>query len=114
MYSTSQSTSVLSYGLRKRIQQQLQNYVAALGAKDKYNTTLTIAAIRIVGHFMKKFSTKKFRDFIAAFPQLKDDFKGLIASHYSFDVFNSEKAKTEFLEPDLVPFMKTDIHSIIL
>lgn len=99
-----------SYGLdeaEKRIQQQLQNYVTALGAKDKYNTTLTIAAVRIVGHFMKKWDAKNFSNFITTFPQLKDDFKSLITSHYSFDVFNLEKAKAEFLEPDIKPFIVT-------
>ncbi|MCG8331103.1 MAG: hypothetical protein MI974_25645 [Chitinophagales bacterium] len=100
-----------SYGLdeaEKRIQQQLQNYVAALGAKDKYNTTLTIAAVRLVDHFMKKSDIKNFRDFITVFPQLKDDFKSLITSHYSFDIFNSEEAKATFLEPDLEPFIVGD------
>ncbi len=33
--------------------------------------------------------------------QLKNNFKTLIGSLYSVDVFNTIKAKTEFLEPDL-------------
>ena len=99
--------NIRSYGIEqaeKRIQEQIQNFVAYVGAKDKYNTTLTIAAINAVGHFIKKSKTDNFKDFISEFPQLKNDFKTLINSHYSFDIFNSKKAKAEFLEPDLIPF----------
>ncbi len=95
------------YGLEqaeKNIQKQLQNFVEFVGAKDKYNATLTVAAIRAVGHFKEKSTADNFKYFIKEFPQLKNNFKALIASHYSFDIFNSNKAKTEFLEPDLAPF----------
>lgn len=99
--------NINQYGLEQaeeNIQSQLQNFVEFAGAKDKYNTTLTIAAIRAVGHFMAKSNAVNFKDFIEEFPQLKNNFKTLIESHYSFDVFNSLKAKAEFLEPDLLPF----------
>ena len=99
--------NINQYGLEQaeeNIQSQLQNFVEFAGAKDKYNTTLTIAAIRAVGHFMAKSNAVNFKDFIEEFPQLKNNFKALIECHYSFDVFNSLKAKAEFLEPDLLPF----------
>jgi len=35
---------------------------------------------------------------------LKTNFKGLMAHHYGVDIYNSKKAKEEFLEPDLKPF----------
>ncbi|MEL6719014.1 MAG: hypothetical protein AAFP82_09885 [Bacteroidota bacterium] len=95
------------YGLeqaKKNIQEQLQNFVAHVGAKDKYNRTLTVAAIHAVSHFMQLSKADNFPEFIAEFPQLKSEFKALIATHYSFDVFNSAKAKTHFLVPDLMPF----------
>lgn len=95
------------YGMEegeRKLQEQLKNFVAFVGAKDKYNTTLTVAAIRIVGHFIKKSNTDNFKDFILEFPQLKNNFKELIFSHYSFDIFNLKQAKIEFLEPDLIPF----------
>ena len=95
------------YGMEqaeKNIQKQLQHFVESVGAKDKYNTTLTIAAIKAVGYFKEKSKADNFKDFIEEFPQLKNNFKALIGSHYSFDIFNSNKAKTTFLEPDLIPF----------
>ena len=98
------------YGVDKAIENisnQLKDFVSAVGAEDKYNETLTIAAIRAVWHFKSKSHTNNFKDFIDAYPELKTDFKTLISSHYSFDVFNSEQAKKTFIEPDLQSF---DIH----
>lgn len=83
---------------------QLIKYVNHLGAKDKYNKTLTIAAIKIVHHFMQRSKTDNFFDFILRYPELKKGFKGLVESHYSFDIFTLEKAKKEYLAPDLLPF----------
>lgn len=86
------------------IPQQIQNYVSALGASDKYHHTLTIAAIRTVNHFKLKSKSDNFIDFIAEFPRLKSHFKELIAQHYSIDIFTLEKAKRDYLEPDLLSF----------
>lgn len=88
----------------KNIQNQLQQFVEFVGAKDKYNMTLTLAAIKAVYHFMLKSNSDNFKDFITEFPRLKYNFKELMACHYGFDIYNSEKAKTEFLEPDLASF----------
>ena len=86
------------------IQKQLQKYVAHIGAEDKYHVTLTVAATMAVYHFMQQSSAKDFKAFIDEFPQLKEKFRELIASHYGFDVFRSEKARKEFIEPDKIPF----------
>jgi hypothetical protein len=78
--------------------------VEFLGVTDKYNTTLTIAAIKAVYHFMLKSESDNFKDFIDEFPRLKYNFRELMASHYELYIFNSDKAKKEYLEPDLIPF----------
>lgn len=99
--------NIKQYGMEqaeKNIQEQLQNFVASVGAKDKYHTTLTVAAIRMVGHFVEKSNVTDFKDFIIEFPQLKNNFKGMIEQHYSFDIFSSQKAKVEFMKPDIVAF----------
>ncbi len=95
------------HGIEKAIesiQTQLKKFVEFVGATDKYNKTLTIASMKAVYHFMLKSKADNFKDFIIEFPQLKNNFKGLISTHYSFDVFNLEEAKAEYLEPDLMPF----------
>ncbi|MCX2718603.1 hypothetical protein [Lentiprolixibacter aurantiacus] len=86
------------------IQDQLKKYVACFGAEDKYHVTLTVAAIRIVNHFISRSASDNFTDFIVEFPQLKTGFRELIASHYGFDIYASEKARLNYIEPDLLPF----------
>ena len=88
----------------ERIQIGLQKFVSAIGAKDKYNATITLAAMKAVDHFRLKLDTNNFHDFIITFPKLKSNFKALMRAHYSFDIYNSMKAKTTFLQPDLIPF----------
>ena len=98
---------IQKYGIQQaltNIQTQLKNFVKHLGAEDKYNTTLTIAAVKAVYHFMLKSPSTSFKDFIQENPRLNFAFKSLIESHYSFDVFENENAKHQFLEPDVSPF----------
>ena len=99
--------NIRKYGIEQaelNIQNGLKNYVEFVGAKGKYNTTLTIAATKAVYHFMLRSDSDNFKDFLIEFPKLKNNFKELMAYHYGFDIYNSIKAKTEYLEPDLVPF----------
>jgi len=83
---------------------QIQNYANSLGAKDKFNKTVTVAAVKTVHHFMLKSETESFNDLMKEFPRLKNNFKDLLSQHYGIDIFNSEIAKSSFLEPDLLPF----------
>ena len=99
--------NINKYGIKQaeiKIQNQLQKFVEFVGAQDKYNMTLTLAAIKAVYHFMLKSNSDNFKNFIIEFPRLKYNFKELIDYHYGFDIYNSDKAKKEFLEPDLAPF----------
>jgi hypothetical protein len=86
------------------IQRQLRAYVKSVGAENKYNTTLTLAATKAVYHFMLKSKASSFREFMNEFPRLKTNFRELMACHYGFDIYTSEKAKMKYLEPDLLPF----------
>lgn len=86
------------------INKQLFDFVNALGAGDKFNQTVTTAAIRAVYHFILKSNTSSFQEFILENPRLKNQFKDLLFSHYKTDIFKSEKAKREYLEPELLPF----------
>jgi hypothetical protein len=88
----------------ENISNQLLNFVTQLGAADKYNKTVTIAAIKAVYHFTQKSQSATFADFIQEFPRLKYNFKELLGTHYGVDIFKFEHAKREFLQPDLLPF----------
>ena len=83
---------------------QLRNYTKTLGAEDKYNETVTVAAVKAVYHFMLRSESKNFQGFIQEFPRLKTNFKDLLGAHYGFDVFSNEEAKSGFIAPDLLPF----------
>lgn len=99
---------IIKYGEQKAIQnitEQIQNYVRHLGATEKYNETLTVAAIKAVKHFTQKGNSETFNEFISTYPRLKQNFKEIIDQHYGFDIFNSLEAKTKYLEPDLLEFM---------
>ncbi len=98
---------VTKYGEAKAIENitsQLYAYVVSLGAIDKYNKTLTVAAIKAVNHFIGRSDADNFDEFIQQFPRLKFNFKELMGSHYGIDIFNSAIAKQNYLEPDLLPF----------
>lgn len=71
-------------------------FVEFVGVKNKYNKTVIIAAMKAVYHFMQQSKADNFQGFINELPQLKNNFKALIGSHYSFDVFNLDKAKESF------------------
>ena len=98
---------IQQYGIEKALENvptQIIRFVDNLGAKDKYNHTLTIAAIKTVYHFTLKSVSNNFKDFIQEFPRLKSNFKGLLAAHYRQDIFMNELAKREYIAPDLLPF----------
>ena len=83
---------------------QIKTYATAQGAANKYNETVTVAAVKAVYHFMMKSDTSNFKDFIGDHPRLKTNFKDLLAQHYDIDIFNLEIARSSFLEPNLLPF----------
>ena len=98
---------ITKYGVNQAISNvdaQLIKYVTSLGARDKYNKTVTLAAVKAVNHFIQKSKSNNFKDFISEFPRLKTNFKELLAQHYSIDIFNSSVAKSTFLKPNLSPF----------
>ncbi|QNJ98339.1 hypothetical protein [Constantimarinum furrinae] len=98
---------ITTYGIDTALQiipKQIQSYVSNIGAYDKYNHTLTIAAVKAVYHFMLRSKGNDFKSFILEFPRLKLSFNELMHSHYSIDIFNSEKAKHQYITPDLLAF----------
>jgi len=98
---------VKNYGTENAIENicnQLRNFTKHVGAADKYNATVTTAAIRAVNHFINKSQSNSFFDFINEFPRLKFNFKEIIAAHYKTDIFKSEEAKGTYVEPELLPF----------
>lgn len=82
----------------------IKSYVTHVGATDKYNETLTQAAVRVVNHFKQKNTSPSFDAFVEEFPRLKFNFKELILQHYTSDVFTNPQARVEYQDPDLLDF----------
>jgi len=61
----------------------LKRYVAAVGAGDKYDELLTIAAIRIVYRLMRKEPAATFSEFLGQNPELRTNFRSLIEGYYN-------------------------------
>lgn len=98
---------IIKYGVDQaiiNIPTQIKKYVASLGAQSKYNETVTIAGIKAVNHFIQHSEQDTFAGFISENKQLKEDFKGLLLTHYKTNIFESDLAKKEFIEPELLPF----------
>lgn len=95
------------YGVDRAIHNvtsQIQNFVRIHNAEDKYNHTLTIAAVKAVNHFYHRTEIKTFENTIQKFPRLKDNFKRLMEAHYSYDILANPRTKKQYLQPDLIPF----------
>ena len=98
---------ISQYGVEtaiRKICSEIKQFTLRNGAADKFNQTLTVAAVKAVCHFVLKSKAKSFWDFITEFPRLKFHFKDLMAAHYSFDIYTNPKAKRHFLPPDVLPF----------
>ena len=98
---------IRNYGIDQaviNVCRQLQQFVAAVDAENKYHETLTVAAVRTVYHFMLKYPVDQFELFLASAPVLITDFRSLIQSHYLAQTLASDAAQITFVEPDLLPF----------
>jgi hypothetical protein len=99
------------YGIHQAIENlntQIAQYDAVHGDGTKFHKTLTMAAIYVVHHFVNKSRSANFDDFNREFPRLNAGFRQLVAQHYSHDRLALPKAKTDFVEPDLLPFQISD------
>ncbi|WP_078118622.1 hypothetical protein [Thiosocius teredinicola] len=85
------------------IRQSLLALLTAVGAdKTKYHETLTRAWVLAIDHFMRSTERCNSADeFIERNPLLLD--QGIMLSHYSKQLLESETARTEFVDPDLEP-----------
>lgn len=98
---------ITKYGLNKATEnlcEQITCFDKKFDNGTKFNKTLTIASANIMNHFISKSKSTDFRSLLDEFPKLKSNFKGLLENHYTSAIFNTKKAKKEYLEPDLLPF----------
>jgi hypothetical protein len=98
---------IRKYGEDKAIQNlclQIAIYDRTHDEGKKFHHTITVVAVKIVYHFIRKSRTRSFRTFLTEFPQLNTNFRGLVSQHYSIDLFKHPTARIAYIEPDLKPF----------
>ena len=98
---------IREYGVEQAIEnicRQIKKFDKTHGDGTKYHETVTVAAVKMVNHFIQKSNNSNFQDFIHEFSRLKENFKDLLNAHYSFDLFSFEKAVRQYIEPDILPF----------
>ncbi len=88
----------------ENIRAQLKDYVNHVGEKGKYHDTVTVISIKEIALRMLQSKQPDFKSFMSEFPELQNDFKSVINSRYTFDVFPSKEAKESFIAPDKTPY----------
>lgn len=89
----------------EKISREIQQFDRIHGDGTKFNATVTVAAVKMVNHFIQKSTADNFNSFIGEYPRLKTSFKDLLEQHYKMNMFTNEEAKFRFVEPDLLPFV---------
>lgn len=80
----------------------IRQYANSKGASGTYNETLTQFWIRIVNHAIQTNpSDQEFEQFIETFPSLLN--KQLPLNHWRQETLSSNRARSDWLEPDLRP-----------
>ena len=98
---------VTKYGLRKAVSNlcyQIADFERNFGDGRKFNKTITVASAKVIHHFINKSKSVDFQGLLNEYPRLKSNFKALLKTHYSLNIFINKTAKHEYLEPDLSPF----------
>ena len=98
---------ITKYGIEEAIENvshQLKAFVSKHGAEDKYHHTLTVSSLYIILHFIEKYPSLGFSELIKKEPRLLEDFRKLLESHYSPELYMSEQAKHTYLLPDRLGF----------
>jgi len=81
----------------------IQAYAESLGARDKFNMTITVAIMQIMSKRLNDVSDKSWQDFCAKNPDIMEDALSLLLSHYSREKLFSNTAKLVILRPDIKP-----------
>ena len=81
---------------------EIRRFAVANGASNRYHDTLTRFWVRLLGHAMENApEARSIDELLSAFPFLLD--KSLPYRHWRGETFNSDPARTGWVEPDLAP-----------
>lgn len=86
---------------RKRVCRTIRDYAEYLGAKDKFNYTLTCFIVTLMHKVLKSSDISSWDEFIIHNQGLVSYCKNIVSEYYSDDLLNSKIAKQQYVEPDL-------------
>lgn len=70
------------------------------GGGRAYHHTLTVASLRLILQRIKHHDNDDFESFLAAYPELRADFRELIKNYYSDEHLERRSARVAFVSPD--------------
>lgn len=83
---------------------QIKAYAEYYGATTKFNKTVTVASVKLLSYYILMSKSTDFKGLIIEFPEVLSNFKTVLTTYYSYNVFADIDAKKEFKAPDLMPF----------
>ena len=84
------------------VAREIRMFAVANGASNRYHDTLTRFWVRLLSHAMENApGARTIDELLNVFPFLLD--KSLPYRHWRGETFNSDPARTGWVEPDLVP-----------
>ena len=89
-------------GAIRLVSEGIQRTARYAGAPQKYHATVSQAWVELVGYHAVGERDGEFAAFAERYPALLD--KRLLVRHYRSATLASQRAKTGWVEPDLVPF----------
>jgi type VI protein secretion system component VasK len=81
---------------------EIRRFAVANGASNRYHDTLTRFWVRLLSHAMENArDARSIDEMLSVFPFLLDN--SLPYRHWRGETFNSDPARTGWVEPDLLP-----------
>ena len=86
-----------------KISEGINLYATSLGAKDKFNITITDAIVRIMAKKINLMPKRHWQLFLRDNSDLVDDCFSVLCQYYSKHILNSDLARTSLIPPDIRP-----------
>jgi len=79
----------------------IKNYAESLGAKQKFNITITDALVRIMAKRIEKMNNKSWSNFLSSNADLVEDAFSVLLQYYSKERLLSEEARLSVVSEDI-------------
>ncbi|MBQ4861538.1 hypothetical protein J8L98_07525 [Pseudoalteromonas sp. MMG013] len=88
---------------RNRVCHGIKAYAESLGAKGKFNITMTNAVVTLIATRLEACNDKSWQSVIANNQDIVLDTPGVLRQYFTPEVLFSERAKVQVMEPDIKP-----------